>query len=125
MSAAPKSIDEYLASVPQPHRGMLEGLRRIIKEVVPEAEETISYQMPTFKLNGRMLVSFAAFKDHCSLFPATDIRAVAPDEMKGFKGGKGTLQFTADNPIPDALLEKIVGLRCDDVAKRPKMRKSA
>ena len=118
MRTAPKSIDDYLSSVPGPHKKMLQNLRKKIKKLVPEAEETISYQIPTFKLNGRMLVAFAAFKNHCSLFPATDIRAVASEELKGFKGGKGTLQFTADNPIPDALLEKIVRLRIGETTKK-------
>ena len=118
MRAAPKNIDEYLASVPEPHKKMLQDLRLKIKRLVPEAEETISYQIPTFKLNGRMLVSFAAFKNHCSLFPVTGARTEFPNELKKFKGGKGTLQFTANSPLPDALLEKIVRLRIGEATKK-------
>lgn len=118
MRAAPKSIDDYLASVPEPHKAMLEKLRRKIKKLVPEAEETISYHIPTFKLNGRMLVAFAAFKNHCSLFPVTGARAEFPDELKKFKGGKGTLQFALENPLLEALLEKIVRLRIEENAAR-------
>ena len=63
-------------------------------------------------------MSYAAFKNHCSLFPATDIRAIAPEELKAFKGGKGTLQFTPENPISDALLEKILRLRIEKSPKK-------
>ena len=120
MRAAPKSIDDYLASVSEPHNKMLQNLRREIRELVPNAEETISYQIPTFKLNGRILVAFAAFKNHCSLFPVTGARAEFPDELKKFKGGKGTLQFTTENPLPDALLEKIVKLRVSELNLKAK-----
>ena len=84
-------------------------LRKTIKAAAPEATEGISYQMPTFKHHGRFLVSFAAFKDHCSLFPASDaVMEAYGEELRPYFSGKGTLRFTPDEPIPAALVKKIV-----------------
>jgi uncharacterized protein YdhG (YjbR/CyaY superfamily) len=105
----PKSVDEYLAALPEAPRVALEKLRKTIKAAAPQAVETISYQMPTFKLDGRFLVSYAAFKDHCSLFPWTEAMVeVFGDELEPYLSGKGTLRFTADAPMPAALVKKIV-----------------
>jgi uncharacterized protein YdhG (YjbR/CyaY superfamily) len=107
--AAATSVDEYLAAVPEPVRAALQKLRRTIRAAAPDATETISYEMPTFKLRGRYLVSYAAFKDHCSLFPATGNALEAyGEELEPFFSGKGTLRFTADKPMPSALVRKIV-----------------
>jgi uncharacterized protein YdhG (YjbR/CyaY superfamily) len=109
-------VDRYLAAVPEKARGALEKLRRTIKAAAPEATETISYRIPTFKLHGRPLVYFAAFKDHCSLFPATTkVLEAHGDELKAYFSGKGTLRFTADKPIPAALVRKIVKTRIEEV----------
>jgi uncharacterized protein YdhG (YjbR/CyaY superfamily) len=113
---AATSIDGYLASLPEGSRAALEKLRKTIKAAAPEATETISYQMPTFKLHGRFLVSFAAFKNHCSLFPASEAVMDAHGEaLKPFFSGKGTLRFHPDKPIPDALVRKIVRTRIQEV----------
>ena len=107
--AEPTSVDEYLAALPDAPRAVLQRLRETIRNAAPEAVETISYHMPTFKLRGRFLVSFAAFKDHCSLFPASDaVMQEYGEELKPFFSGKGTLRFTTEDPIPDALVKKIV-----------------
>jgi hypothetical protein len=87
--ATPSTVEDYLAAVPEEPRAVLEKLRKTIMAAAPEATETISYQMPTFKLRGRFLVSFAAFKDHCSLFPATDEMFEAfGEELKPSSRGK-------------------------------------
>jgi uncharacterized protein YdhG (YjbR/CyaY superfamily) len=115
--AAPTSVEDYLAALPEAPRDALEKLRKTIKAAAPEATETISYQMPTFKDHGRFLVSFAAFKHHCSLFPAS--RAVMEalgDELKPYFSGKGTLRFHPDKPIPAALVRKIVKTRIEENA---------
>ena len=106
-----KDVESYLAEVPPEARAALERLRGIIRSVAPEATETISYGMPFFKQNG-MLVAFAAFKDHCSFFPASTrtIRRFRR-ELAGFDTAKGTIRFTADHPIPAALVRKIVRAR--------------
>jgi uncharacterized protein YdhG (YjbR/CyaY superfamily) len=112
--AAPTSVEDYLAALPETPRAALEKLRKTIKAAAPEATETISYQMPTFKEHGRFLVSYAAFKDHCSLFPAsTKVLEAHGQELKPYFSGKGTLRFTADKPIPAALVKKIVKTRID------------
>ena len=105
----PKSVDEYLAGLPEAPRATLEELRKAIKAAVPQATETISYQMPTFKLDGRFLVSYAAFTNHCSLFPWTEAMVEEfGDELEPYLSGKGTLRFTAAEPMPAALVKKIV-----------------
>lgn len=102
------SVAEYLMDVPDDKRIALEKLRKAIRSVVPNSEEYISYGMPTFKYIGP-LVSYAAFKEHCSLFPwnATLINKFS-EELKPFKTSKGTIQFTVDKPLPVALVKKFI-----------------
>src|SRR5688500_18019315 len=118
----PTSVDDYLAALPEAPRAALEKLRETIKAAAPEATETISYQMPTFKQDGRFLLSYAAFKDHCSLFPASaKVLEAHGEELKPYFSGKGTLRFTADRPIPAALVKKIVKTRIEEnAALRPR-----
>src|SRR6266516_4084892 len=105
----PTSVEEYLAALPPESRAVLEALRTTIKAAAPDATETISYQMPAFTQDGRFLVSYAAFKDHCSLFPASGkVLEAHGEELKPYFSGRGTLRFTVDKPIPAALVEKIV-----------------
>ena len=119
------SVEEYLNDVPTDKRIVLEKLRKTIRSVVPKAEEYISYGMPTFKYHGP-LVSYAAFKDHCSLFPwnATLIKKFG-EELKEYKTSKGTIQFTVSNPIPVSLVKKLIKERVKEneakvVAKKNK-----
>lgn len=115
--AAPTSVEDYLAALPEEPRAALEKLRKTIKAAAPQATETISYQMPAFKLHGRFLVYYAAFKDHCSLFPAsTKVLEALGEELKPYFSGKGTLRFHADKPIPAALVKKIVKTRIEENA---------
>ena len=115
--AEPAGVDDYLAVLPEDQRAVLEKLRTTIRTTAPDATETISYQMPTFKDQGRFLVSYAAFKDHCSLFPASKaVMEAHGDELKPYFSGKGTLRFTADKPIPAALVRKIVKARIGENA---------
>lgn len=107
----PKSIDEYLAGVPEPTRATLQKVRAAIRSAAPpEATETISYGMPAFKDKG-ILVWFAAFSNHCSLFPTASVIEALKSELKGFHTSKGTIQFPTDKPLPAALVKKIVKLR--------------
>jgi uncharacterized protein YdhG (YjbR/CyaY superfamily) len=115
--ATPASVEDYLAALPEEPRAALEELRKTIRAAAPEATETISYQMPTFKERGRFLVSYAAFKDHCSLFPAS--KAVMEEHgeaLRPYFSGKGTLRFQADKPIPAALVKRIVKTRIEENA---------
>jgi uncharacterized protein YdhG (YjbR/CyaY superfamily) len=109
--SAPKSIDEYLARVPQPARSTLNKIRAAIRSVAPrEAAEGISYGIPAFKYKGT-LVWFAAFSKHCSLFPTAAVIEEFKDELKGFNTSKGTIQFPVDKPLPVALVKKLVKAR--------------
>jgi uncharacterized protein YdhG (YjbR/CyaY superfamily) len=108
---APKNVDEYLAGVPEPARTTLQKVRAAIQSAAPpEATETISYGMPAFKHNG-VLVWFAAFSNHCSLFPTASVIEALKNELKGFRVSKGTVQFPPDKPLPAALVKKMVKLR--------------
>jgi len=106
----PKSVDDYLAALPEDARVTLEKIRRTIRAAAPKATEVISYQMPMYKQHG-MLVGFAAFKDHCSLFPGANPVAIFKDELKAYKTSKGTIQFPIGKPLPAALVKKIVKAR--------------
>ena len=111
----PKDIDEYLSDVSEPARATLNKIRTVIRSAVPPGTiETISYGMPAFKHNG-VLVWFAAFSNHCSLFPTASVIEALKDELNGFHTSKGTIQFPTDKPLPAALVKKIVNLRVAQV----------
>jgi uncharacterized protein YdhG (YjbR/CyaY superfamily) len=116
--AAPKNIDEYLAGVPEPARSTLNKIRAAIRSAVPpEATETISYGIPAFKYKG-VLVWFAAFSDHCSLFPTAAVIEEFKNELKGFSTSKGTIQFPTDKPLPAALVRKLVKARVPQIENK-------
>ena len=101
-----------MAALPEESRAALERLREMIKAAAPEATETISYQMPAFKDHGRSLVAYAAFKNHCSLFPMSKaVIEARREELKPYLTGKGTLRFHADKPLPAELVRKLVKAR--------------
>jgi uncharacterized protein YdhG (YjbR/CyaY superfamily) len=107
----PETVDEYLGRVPEPARTTLKKVREVIRSVAPpEATEGISYGIPTFKYKG-MLASFAAFSDHCSLFPGAGPTIEFKDELKNFQTSKGTIRFAPDKPLPTTLLRKLVKAR--------------
>jgi uncharacterized protein YdhG (YjbR/CyaY superfamily) len=109
---APQTVEEYLARVPEPARGTLEKMRSWIRAAAPkDATEGFSYGMPTFFHNGA-IVCYAAFKEHCSLFPMGNAAiAEFSEELKPYRTSKGTIQFAADKPLPAALVKKIVKAR--------------
>ena len=106
-----KTVAEYLANVPPKERATLQKLRKTIRATARGAEEKIGYGMPGFKYSGRMLVYFAAFKGHCSFFAGRKLLATFKKELKPFDTSVGTIRFTADHPLPPALVKKIVKLR--------------
>jgi uncharacterized protein YdhG (YjbR/CyaY superfamily) len=109
-------VDAYLAALPPAQREALQRLRAQVARLVPDAVETISYGMPAFKLNGRFLVSFAGWKAHCSIYPLTDtFLAAHADELEGYPRTKGSLHFTPEEPLPDALVEGLVMARRADL----------
>jgi uncharacterized protein YdhG (YjbR/CyaY superfamily) len=107
-----KSVDQYLAGVPEPARSTLKQVRAVIRSVVPaETTEVISYGVPTFRYK-RGLVAFAAFRDHCSFFPlGASVLDSFAEELKEFRVSKGTLHFPLAKPLPSALVKKIVKAR--------------
>ena len=108
----PKTIDEYLAGVNADQRAALEALRRTIRAVAPKAEEYIGYGLAAFRLNGRPLVAFGASANHCAFYPmnSTTVKAFQ-EQLKRFETSKGTIRFQADNPLPAALVRKLVKAR--------------
>jgi uncharacterized protein YdhG (YjbR/CyaY superfamily) len=110
------SVDAYVASRPAEQRKALERLRRQVSRLVPDAIETISYGMPTFKLGDRALLWYAGWKAHCSIYPLTDsFSASHADALKGYRRTRGSLHFTPENPLPEPLLEELVKARLADL----------
>ena len=109
--AAPLSVDQYIAGAPASARSALKEIREAIRSVVPpEAIEIISYKIPAFK-HRRVLVWYAAFADHYSLFPTAAIIEEFKDDLQGYTTSKGTIHFSADKPLPIALIRKMVKAR--------------
>ena len=114
-----KTIDEYIKTFPEDVQRILEKMRKTIRNAVPEAVEAISYQMPAFKLNGA-LVYFAAFKNHIGFYPTSSGIEEFKKELSPYKGGKGSVQFPIEKPIPYDLVKKIVIFRMKENQKKKK-----
>lgn len=113
-----QNVDEYMAQLPDDRRAVMEQLRSTIRSAAPNATEAISYNMPAFRLGGRFLVSYEAFKNHYSLFPWSDeMVEELGEEMQPYAVGKGTIRFPADQPIPLELVTRIVAIRNREVAQ--------
>jgi uncharacterized protein YdhG (YjbR/CyaY superfamily) len=114
-NGSPTNVDEYLAGAPEPARSTLNKVRAAIRSAAPpRAIEVISYGIPAFKYKG-VLVWYAAFSDHCSLFPTAAVIEKFKNELKGFTLSKGTIQFPTNKPLPDALVKKMVKARVAQV----------
>ena len=107
-TASPRTIDEYLAPLSKDKRAALEKLRAAIKSAAPDAEECISYQIPTFRLDGKMLVSFAAATNHCALYPGALPIEAHQEELARYDTSKGTIRFSPEKPLPATLVRKLV-----------------
>ena len=115
----PATVEEYFAALPAESRSALKDLRETIKAAAPDAEETISYEMPAFRAHGRLLVSYAAFKHHCNLFPMNNkVIEDNADALRPYFAGKGTLRFRAAEPIPTTLVRKVIEARLKENAAR-------
>jgi uncharacterized protein YdhG (YjbR/CyaY superfamily) len=121
-TAPPTTIDEYLARVSDDKRAALEQLRQTIRGVVPTAEECISYQMPAFRYEGRVLVYFAAAANHCAFYPGGMVNDFK-DELEAFETSKGTIRFQPGRPLPATLVRKIVKARVAQNAAKAKQPK--
>jgi uncharacterized protein YdhG (YjbR/CyaY superfamily) len=118
-----RDVDEYLAGVPQEARATLAKLRKTIKAAAPMAAEVISYQMPMYKHHG-MVVGFAAFKNHCSIFPGSAVMDAYKEELKRYDTSKGTIRFPASKPLPAALVKKLVKARIKENEARAARKRS-
>jgi uncharacterized protein YdhG (YjbR/CyaY superfamily) len=114
-----EQVDQYLRGVEEPKRSTLAAVRRTILEIVPDAEETISYRVPAFRVDGAIVAGFAAFRDHLSYLPFSgSVLAQLPDELGGYKMTKSALHFPIDKPLPKAIVEKLIAVRRAEVRRR-------
>ena len=111
VAGKPRNVDQYLARVSDDKRAALQKLRKAIKAAAPKAEECISYQLPAFRLEGRMLVWFGAAANHCSFFPGAYPIKALNRELAAYRTSKGTIRFPADKPLPAALVRRLVKAR--------------
>ena len=125
-SAVPTTIDDYIAGFPRGIQTALTRVRRAIRRAVPDAEEAISYQIPAFRLNGRILIYFAGWASHYSLYPANDrLLAAFRDELAPYEAsGKGTIRFPLDEPVPVKLIEAIAKFRARQSVERSRTTKT-
>ena len=121
-SAPARDVDEYLAGVPKEARATLNKLRKTIKAAAPMAAEVISYQMPMYKHHG-MVIGFAAFKDHCSIFPGAAVMDAYKEELKRYDTSKGTIRFPGNKPLPATLVKKLVKARIKENEARANRKK--
>ena len=121
-----KSVDEYIASQPETVQGVLERVRNIIRKSLPGAEEVISYKIPTYKLHGNPVLYFAGWRQHYSLYPATDhIVAAFKDDLAPYEVNKGTIRFPLSRPVPAKLIGRIAKVRAKEVTEREKAKAAA
>lgn len=120
MTDKPRTIDEYLAPLSSEKRAALQKLRSAIKAAAPRAEECISYQIPAFRLGGRLLVAFGAAANHCAFYPGSYPVETHRDELKTYGTSKGTVRFPAESPLPAALVQKLVKTRIAEHARSRK-----
>jgi uncharacterized protein YdhG (YjbR/CyaY superfamily) len=118
----PKTIDEYITGFPPEVQDILQKIRATIKHAAPDAQEKISYQMPTFTLNGN-LVHFAAFKNHIGFYPIPSGIEAFKEDLSPYKQGKGSVQFPLDQPIPYDLIGRITAFRAQENLERAKAKK--
>jgi uncharacterized protein YdhG (YjbR/CyaY superfamily) len=110
---SPRNIDEYIAGFPTDVQEILQNIRSTVRKAAPDAQETISYQMPTFTLKGN-LVHFAAFKKHIGFYPVPTGIEAFKEELSAYQGGKGSVQFPLDKPMPYDLIRRIVEFRVQE-----------
>lgn len=114
-----KEIDDYLQDVDEPKRSTLQVLRRTILDVIPDAEQGISYGMPAFRTQGKTVAGFAAFKDHLSYLPHSGtVLGQLADELDGYTMTKGSLHFPVDRPLPKAIVARLIAVRLSDADRR-------
>jgi uncharacterized protein YdhG (YjbR/CyaY superfamily) len=116
VAVSAEEIDEYLRSVDEPKRSTLQALRRTILEIVPDAEQVISYRVPAFRVNGKTVAGFAAFKNHLSYLPFSgSVLGPLADELAGYTTTKSSLHFPIDRPLPKAVVKRLIAMRLGEI----------
>ena len=116
-----EEIDDYLRGVEEPQRSTLQALRRTILDVIPDAEEGISYGMPAFRMQGKTVAGFAAFKDHLSYLPHSGtVLGQLADDLAGYTMTKGSLHFPVNQPLPKAVVKRLIAVRLSEADRRPR-----
>jgi uncharacterized protein YdhG (YjbR/CyaY superfamily) len=114
-----EAVDEYLQGLEEPKRGTLEALRRTILEVIPDAEQVISYRVPAFRVGGKTVAGFAAFKDHLSYLPFSgSVLGKLANELEGYEMTKSALHFPIDRPLPKSLVSRLIAMRLEEARPR-------
>jgi uncharacterized protein YdhG (YjbR/CyaY superfamily) len=113
-----EEVDEYLRALEEPKRSTLQMLRRTILEIVPDAEQVISYRVPAFRVGGKTIAGFAAFKNHLSYLPFSgSVIGQLPNELRDYATTKSSVHFPVDRPLPKALVKKLIDVRLADLAR--------
>jgi uncharacterized protein YdhG (YjbR/CyaY superfamily) len=113
-----RGVDEYLAGLDEPKRKALQQLRQTILSIVPDAEECISYGMPAYRWQGKVIAGFAAFKTHLSYLPHSgSVVEKLSDDLAGYRSTKGSLHFPIDRPLPKAIVKKLIDVRLNEVRR--------
>jgi uncharacterized protein YdhG (YjbR/CyaY superfamily) len=113
-----QEVDEYLSAVDEPKRTTLRALRQAILEIVPDAEQVISYRVPAFRTDGKIVAGFAAFKDHLSYLPFSgSVLDQLGDELHGYAMSKSALHFPVDRPLPTSLVKKLIAARLEQIRR--------
>lgn len=114
-----QEVDRYLAGIEEPKRSTLESLRQTVASIVPDAEEVISYGMPGFRLDGKMIAGYAAFKNHLAYLPHSgSVLGELTNELAGYASTSGSLHFPIDKPLPRSLVKKLIDVRLKQIGHR-------
>jgi uncharacterized protein YdhG (YjbR/CyaY superfamily) len=114
-----QEVDDYLRGIEEPKRGTLQALRHMILEIVPDAEQVISYRVPAFRVGGQTIAGFAAFKNHLSYLPFSgSVLEALADQLHGYTMTKSALHFPLDDPPPKPLIEKLIAARLEEIRRR-------
>ena len=123
--AKPQNHDEYIDSFPPPTRDLLQQMRETVQQAAPDAVEVISYSMPAFKLNGKMLIWYAGYERHIGFYPGSSPIIAFQKEISEYKNAKGSVQFPLDKPLPVGLISRMVRFKADEITQKISLKQTA